>query len=47
MEDINSFLANNYDSPTKDSSNDDGLKLRGQMMFIEEWDSIIFLASPM
>jgi hypothetical protein len=40
-------LDTKYESPKKDLANDEGLKLRGQMMYIEEWDSLIFLASPM
>ena len=36
---------NNYEN--KGDSKDECLKLRGQMMYVEEWDSIIFLASPM
>jgi hypothetical protein len=29
-----------------ESSYDECLKLKGQMMYVKEWDSIIFLATP-
>ena len=41
------FYKDNYGtSSSSDSSQDDCLKLKGQMMFIKEWDAIIFLATP-
>ncbi len=40
-------IMNSYDIQKAEPKHDECLKLRGQMMFIEEWDSIIFLASPM
>ena len=31
---------------TEQSSDDQCLKLKGQMLFVPDWDAIIFLATP-